>query len=360
MPRAYSRDLRERLVAALDAGLSPIEIQRTTGINERTVRRWRHQQQTTGDLTPRRPPGRPRTVTPVHDDRLRGQVQAHPDWTLAQHAATFTNATTLRISPATICRRFAAFGFSLKKKSLSALERDPAARRAWWKTMIHEDHRHLLFLDETSTPTTLTPLRARAPRGTRAPGRTPHRHWSNVTLLATLTPGGMGESVVIDGATNRQVFDAFITQRLAPRLRRGQIVVMDNLSVHHSAIARAAIEAAGCQLVYLPAYSPDFNPIEQAFAKIKQALRRKLFLELQKLLEQRPRARLTHCLDDQLKFTARLVHAQTPPKFDQFTVAGRKAKQSAGPFNYPTNLAVAPNGALLEKVETAVHHCLGL
>lgn len=140
--------------------------------------------------------------------------------------------------------------------------------------MAFEDPRQLLFLDETSTPTTLTPLRARSPRGRRAPGRAPHRRWSNVTLLATLTPGGIGEAVVIDGAANRAIFDAFIVQRLAPRLRPGQLVIMDNLSVHKSAIARAAIEAVGCQLVYLPAYSPDFNPIELAFAKIKQHLRR--------------------------------------------------------------------------------------
>jgi transposase len=84
----------------------------------------------------------------------------------------------------------------------------------------------------------------------------------------------MGESVVIDGAANRQVFDAFIAQRLAPRVRPGQLVIMDNLSVHKSATARAALEAAGGQLVYLPAYSPDCSPIELAFAKIKQLLRR--------------------------------------------------------------------------------------
>ena len=140
--------------------------------------------------------------------------------------------------------------------------------------MAFEDPRDLLFLDETSTPTKLTPLRARAPRGQRAPGQVSHRRWSNVTLLATLTPQGMGESVLINGAANRQVFNAFITQRLVPSLRRGQLVVMDNLSVHKSAIARDAIEAAGCHLVFLPAYSPDCNPIELAFAKIKQALRR--------------------------------------------------------------------------------------
>lgn len=116
MPRAYSRDLRERLLAAVDAGLSPIEIQRTTGINVRTLRRWRQQRDTTGDLTPRRPPGRPRRITGEHDDRLRTQVAAHPDWTLAHHATAFTAATTLAVSTATVSRRFTAFGLSLKKR----------------------------------------------------------------------------------------------------------------------------------------------------------------------------------------------------------------------------------------------------
>lgn len=116
MPRAYSCDLRERSLAAVDAGLSPIEIERIFGISTRTLRRWRQQRVTTGDLTPRRPPGRPRRVTAEQDDRLRDQVRLHPDWTLDQHAAAFTAATTLAVSPATVSRRFSAFGFSLKKR----------------------------------------------------------------------------------------------------------------------------------------------------------------------------------------------------------------------------------------------------
>jgi transposase len=155
-----------------------------------------------------------------------------------------------------------------------AIEQDAEARQAWWATTTAFDPAQLLFLDETSTPTTLTPLRARSPRGTRATGRVPRRRWQNVTLLATMTPDGIGESVVIDGSTNRKVFDAFVEQRLVPALRPGQIVILDNLSAHKSAAAQAAIEAAGCQWCFLPSYSPDFNPIELAFSKIKQQLRR--------------------------------------------------------------------------------------
>ncbi len=132
----------------------------------------------------------------------------------------------------------------------------------------------LVFLDETATPTTLTPLRSRAPRGQRAVGRVPRGRRTHVSWLATLTPAGLGPSVLVEGAVDRAVFDAFVLRVLVPTLRPGQVVVLDNLSVHKSAAARGAVEAAGCRLVFLPTYSPDFNPIELAFAKAKLALRR--------------------------------------------------------------------------------------
>jgi len=136
------------------------------------------------------------------------------------------------------------------------------------------DPARLIFLDETSTPLSLTPVRARAPRGQRAIGHVPRGKRPHISWLATLTPAGIGASVVVPGAVDRQVFDLFVERLLVPSLRPGQIVILDNLKVHESATARHRIEAAGCFLVFLPTYSPDMNPIEQAFAKIKQALRR--------------------------------------------------------------------------------------
>ena len=132
----------------------------------------------------------------------------------------------------------------------------------------------LVFLDETSTPTTLTPLRARSPRGKRVVGRVPRGRWTTVTLLATLTPTGLGPGLQFPGALDRPAFEQFVEEVLVPTLLPGQTVVLDNLSVHKSARARQQIEAAGCQLVFLPTYSPDFNPIEQAFAKLKGLLRK--------------------------------------------------------------------------------------
>lgn len=131
-----------------------------------------------------------------------------------------------------------------------------------------------MFLDETSTPTSLTPLRGRAPRGQRVVGRVPRGRWQAVTLLATLTPTGLGPGLQLEGAIDRRSFEQFVTELLVPQLRPGQTVILDNLSVHKSAVAAAAITAAGCRMVFLPAYSPDLNPIEQAFSKLKTALRR--------------------------------------------------------------------------------------
>ena len=102
----------------------------------------------------------------------------------------------------------------------------------------------------------------------------PRGRWGAVTLLAALTPDGFGPSVLLEGAADGDAFEAFVAQALVPALRPGQTVVLDNLSVHKRAAARARIEAAGCALRFLPTYSPDFNPIEQAFAKVKQRLRR--------------------------------------------------------------------------------------
>jgi transposase len=165
-------------------------------------------------------------------------------------------------------------GLAAQKKTLIARERDPQARAIWWEQLAEVAPEQLVFLDETSTPLHLTPVRARAPRGQRAVGSIPRGRWTNVTLLATLTADGFGPSLQFAGVLDRSIFETFLETVLVPQLRPGQVVILDNLSVHKSARARALIDAAGCQLVFLPTYSPDFNPIEQAFAKLKQHLRR--------------------------------------------------------------------------------------
>jgi len=130
-----------------------------------------------------------------------------------------------------------------------------------------------VFLDETSTQTTLTRDRGRAPRGERVVGTVPRNHGRNITCLVAMGPTGMQAPCVFAGAVTSDLFVCWLRRWLVPTLRRGTTVVLDNLSVHRNADVRAVIEASGCHLRYLPAYSPDFNPIEQAFAKLKAHLR---------------------------------------------------------------------------------------
>ncbi len=148
------------------------------------------------------------------------------------------------------------------------------ARAAFRAEAAGWDPADLVFLDETSTPTTLTPLRARAPRGERAVGHVPRGRWEQVTLICALTPAGMAAPTLLPGALARDAFEVWVAEQLVPTLRPGQTVLLDNLSVHKSATARRLVAEAGCALRHLPTYSPDLNPIEPAFAKVKTALRR--------------------------------------------------------------------------------------
>jgi transposase len=133
----------------------------------------------------------------------------------------------------------------------------------------------LIFIDETWTKTNMTRLRGRAPRGQRLVAAVPHGHWRTSTFVAGLRCDGVVAPCVIDGAINGEMFLAYVEQVLVPTLQHGDIVIMDNLSAHKVAGVRQAIEATGATLIYLPAYSPDLNPIEQAFAKLKALLRAK-------------------------------------------------------------------------------------
>jgi transposase len=151
----------------------------------------------------------------------------------------------------------------------------------------------MLFIDETWAKTNMTRLRGRAPRGQRLIAKVPHGHWKTTTLIAGLDHHGMRCSTTVDGAINREVFEAFVGQVLVPTLRAGDVVVMDNLSSHKGHQVREMIHSAGATLLYLPPYSPDLNPIELAFAKLKQLLRSAehrtmpaLWQDVQRMLDQ--------------------------------------------------------------------------
>ena len=165
----------------------------------------------------------------------------------------------------------------VKKKDLTASEQDRpdvAQRRAQWRLMqAGLDPNRLVFIDETWVKTNMTRPRGRAPRGERLVCKVPHCHWKTTTFLAALRISGMTAPLVIDGAVNGEIFRAYVEQHLAPTLFQEDIVIMDNLSAHKVSGVREAIEAVGARLLYLPPYSPDFNPIENAFSKFKWGIK---------------------------------------------------------------------------------------
>jgi transposase len=167
-----------------------------------------------------------------------------------------------------------AAGLDAKKKSLGATERNEEERAAWRENASKLPTEALVFLDECGSNIALTPVYARAPKGERARGSVPRNRGKNTTLIAALSLEGMGAAMILEGSANATAFEVYVEQVLAPTLQAGQIVIMDNLQAHKSARVRLAIETKGCQLLFLPRYSPDLSPIEEAFSKLKTALRR--------------------------------------------------------------------------------------
>lgn len=148
-----------------------------------------------------------------------------------------------------------------------------AAREAWFDEQAELDPEKLIFIDESGLNTKMARLRGRCRRGERLRASIPHGHWRTTTFVAGLRLGGLDAPMLIDGPMNGAAFLAYVRQVLVPTLRPGDVVVMDNLGCHKGAAVREAIEAAGAKLRFLPPYSPDFNPIEFAFSKLKALLR---------------------------------------------------------------------------------------
>jgi transposase len=163
---------------------------------------------------------------------------------------------------------------SRSKKVLRASERDEAQRAAWRTAIAERDPGTLVFVDETGTNLAMTRRYGRAKRGARVVGQVPRNPGPNVTLLAAMDREGLLGELTLTGATDGDAFEAYVTRVLVPHLWPGDLVIWDNLSAHKRARARIWVESAGAQVLFLPPYSPDFNPIELAFSKLKAALRR--------------------------------------------------------------------------------------
>jgi transposase len=157
---------------------------------------------------------------------------------------------------------------------MGARERNEDRRRIWHRLVRHLDARRLVFVDESGANITLARRYGRAPRGERSLGRAPRNYGENLTLVAALSLAGLDAPMLLDGAMDTRAFEQYVERVLIPRLQPGQLVILDNLAVHRQGSIRRAITAAGCRVLFLPSYSPDFNPIEMAFSKIKAYIRR--------------------------------------------------------------------------------------
>jgi len=176
------------------------------------------------------------------------------------------------------CGTSSSDGRSALKKSLHASEQDrpdvAAARAAWKDTQAQLDPQRLVFIDETGTSTNMTRLRGRCHRGQRLIAKVPHGHWKITTFVAALRYNEIAAPLVIAWPMNGVTFLTYLEQVVAPTLKPGDIVAMDRLPAHKVAGVRTIVEASGAELRLLPAYSPDLNPIEQAFSKLKAHLRK--------------------------------------------------------------------------------------
>ena len=273
---AYSLDLRERIINSWQAGQSKSAIARTFMVSLSTAKRYVKRFERLGHVLPTVQGHMSGKLNSRMRKQLARQLEAHPDFTLAQHMAWWNrrHGEQLQVSETLISRAFRRLGWTRKKKTIGAVERNEAERaafRAVMKTLPVED---IVVLDESSTRIGMIPLYARAPRGCRAYDHAIQNYGHNVTLLASMTVDGMQAAMALEGAVDETVFEAFVREVLIPTLHPGQIVIMDNLSSHKNAQVLNLLAQADCQVLFLPAYSPDLSPIEEAFSKFKAFLRR--------------------------------------------------------------------------------------
>ncbi|UPT86292.1 IS630 family transposase [Bradyrhizobium barranii subsp. apii] len=277
MARALSVDLRQRVVAAIDGGMSCRQAAERFGVSAASAIRWRGRLKKVGDIVPKRQGGdRKSQRIEAHSQLILEAVTARPDITLAE-LRELLKRHGISTGIASLWRFFQRRKITLKKKTAHAAEQRRgdinAAREEWFEGQIDLDPERLVFIDETSANTKMARRYGRSPRGERCRAAIPHGHWKTTTFTAGLRSDGLIAPLVLDGPMDGDAFLAYVEQLLAPSLRPGDTVIMDNLPAHKVHGVREAIQAVGASLLYLPPYSPDFNPIEMAFSKLKALLR---------------------------------------------------------------------------------------
>ncbi|MGH1571859.1 IS630 family transposase [Methylobacterium sp. P31] len=276
MGRAYSQDLRERVVEAAGA-TSRRQAAKRFGVGAATAIRWMTALATTGTVAAR-PQGRARrSKLDPHEAFLRALIAERDDVTLEEMRVRLKDEHDLTVGLGTLWSFLDARGLTYKKTAHATEQDRPdvrAARQAWFEGQPDLDPSRLVFIDETWTATNMARRRGRCARGERLRSGVPHGHWKTTTFVAGLRLSGLAAPFVLDGPINRDTFQTYVERVLVPELAPGDTVVMDNLGSHKGPAVRAAIEAAGARLLFLPPYSPDFNPIEMAFSKLKALLRK--------------------------------------------------------------------------------------
>jgi transposase len=278
MPAAYSHDLRERVVAVVEAGVSRRRAARQFKVGVSTVIRWAARLAATGSYAALPSGGDHKSkAVETHKDWLLDLVKAEPDLTLSEIHIRLQATRGLKKSFSCLWRFFARHDITFTK-TLHAAEQDrddvKAAREAWREDQASLMARRLVFIDETATTTNMTRLRGRAPKGERLIGKTPHGHRKTTTFIAALRCDSITAPMVLDGPMNGAAFLEYVRQILVPTLKSEDVVIMDNLPVHKVFGVKAAIESVGASVLFLPPYSPDLNPIEMAFSKLKALLRK--------------------------------------------------------------------------------------
>jgi transposase len=272
--RPYSEDLRQRVLNAVDhrdGSLRQLALRFRVSLS--FIQRLLRHRRRTGSLRPKpHGGGRPPALDQDGLGRLRRLVAEQPDATLGE----LRQRLGARCSLAAISRALKKLGLPRKKKVLHAQERGTpevqAKRRAFRREMAEVDPRHLVFVDEGGADTAMTRTYGRAPAGQRVEGSVPG-HWDSVTLICGLRLSGVTAPVVFRGATDTATFRSYVEQALVPELRRGDVVIWDNLRPHKAQAVVDAVAGAGARVVPLPPSSPDLTPIEEMLSKVKAALR---------------------------------------------------------------------------------------
>ena len=276
MPKTYSSDLRERLIAAVTVGMSRNEAAEVFGVAISTAVKWMQRLRDTGSWEAK-PRGGGTSPLEQHKERILTVVSERPDATLKEILAALRKQG-IHTSKSALDRFLARHKITRKKKSLRAAEqkrKDVArARRKWIREQGFLDPAKLVFIDETSVNTNMVRLYGWGPSGVRLVDRVPFGQWETLTFVSALRHDGMVAPMLIEGPMNGELFREYVKQCLAPTLKPKDIVVVDNLASHKVAGVAEAIEAAGATLRYLPQYSPDLNPIEMPFSKFKAHLRK--------------------------------------------------------------------------------------